>query len=225
MSKTFTKQELLTRSESLSKLATKYKTAQEGEVLGPEEVKDIAMETVSVLNDVQEMVEAIAEGVPAEEGSPLDSPVIDEHPVREETPGLESNLDNLRQRDEEEEEDPRKLIGKIASLQKEITGMKEASARKELATQYASLWPAGKTASAKFASFYKSKDSLPILQARLEAAKSNVGTSNSKQKQASMIPNRALYEGFNDSNNKQRIASSGNTDTARYDFGLSSMKV
>jgi len=231
MENKFTKQKLLTRSESFAKLASKMKEAQLGDgTASPEMTKDVIEEVVGVIMDEAETLKELADAVPAEEnmGSPMEeqqeeSPLPDDEseiPPRE---GTEQNLREIEGEDDERKQFGRKASQEIASLKKKIENMEIASAKEKLATQYASLWPAGKQSTAKFASFMKSKDSIPILQARLEEAKNLMGTANvkSNQKQASM-QDWSLYENF-DSN--QRIASSGDANDKFDISNMVSMKV
>lgn len=196
MPQAFTKTQLTTKSESLAKVASKFKAAQEGGTLGPEEVKEIAEETISVLQDAAEMMSDVAEGVPAEESSPIEEgPVA--APEEEEPPVVATE-------GEDDDEEKKRLMDRIGSLESTIKGMKEASAREKIATEYAALWPT-KQAKGKFASVMKSKDSIEILQAKLAEAKSIM----SNQKIASLPRNSSysLYDSFTNDESNERHAS------------------
>jgi len=144
----------------LTKVAALMKKAEDEGTLGPEEVKDIAEDTKEILLSVVEMVEDIAEGVPAEGG--IEEEVTEEirEEPEEEIPTLEA---------QEEDEDKKKENEKIAKLQNEINQMKQASTHKELTVKYGKLFPE-QVREAKEKEFATSKDSIAILEARIKEA-------------------------------------------------------
>ena len=146
----------------LTKVAALMKKAQEEGNLGPDEVKDIAEDTKDLLLSVVEMVDEIAEGVPAADA------VVDEEEVTEEVTG--ETPDEIPEVVEGEGAENRKKENiQIAKLTKEITQIKEASIHKDLTIKYGKLFP-DTIREAKEKEFAASKDSIPILEARIKEA-------------------------------------------------------
>lgn len=214
MSSTLTKNELLTTTGSLKNIVNRFKVANEGGVLGPEEVKEIAEETIAVISDAAQMIENIADGVPAVETS---SPLSDDRGVGDsgigggDDTGDDGDKKPIVATDDEDEE--KKLMrSEIASLKKQMDDIKLASAKEKLASEYASLWPL-KQAKAKHASFMKTTGSLEILQAKLDEAKSIMSSSNVKQASMPRSDNGGLYDSF--SERRERIASNKGFDASQ----------
>lgn len=207
MSKTIkvSTQKLKSAKDSLSKTAALFKKAQEGQ-MGPDEVKEFAEEAVTVLDQAQELVETIIAEVPVSE--PPIAPRMSEHDDDERM--LESQIEeeeddekkkmllsklaklksakakiaaehlnedekNAQEDDEKEDEQNEKIAG----LEKTITDMQYKTAKEKIANEYASLFQ-GKQKTAKFQSIMKSKDELSLLTAKLEEAKSLLGSSSVK---------------------------------------------
>lgn len=145
----------------LTKVAGLLRKAEDEGNLGPEEVKEIAEDTKEILLSVVEMVDDIAEGVPAEE-------VATEETTEEVIETPEEEIPTVEGR-EDEDEDKKKDNLQIAKLQTEINQMKQASKHKELTLKYAKLFPE-QVREAKEKEFANSKDSIPILEARIKEA-------------------------------------------------------
>jgi len=148
----------------LTKVAALMKKAQDEGTLGPEEVKDIAEDTKDILLSVVEMVEDIAEGVPAVDG--IEEEVVSNTP--EETP---EEVPEVVEGQGEEGEKREKENIQIAKLQSDLKQMKEASMHKDLTIKYGKLFPET-VREAKEKEFAASKDSISILEARIKEAAS-----------------------------------------------------
>jgi len=148
---------------SLTKVAALMKKAQDEGNLGPDEVIEIAEDTQEVLLSVVEMIGDIVEGVPAtEEEGITEEEVVEEKPREEEIPNvIEGQVEN-------NEEEKKENI-QIAKLTKEITQIKDASLHKDLTIKYGKLFP-DTIREAKEKQFADSKDSIPILEARIKEA-------------------------------------------------------
>lgn len=210
MSKTIavTVTKLKTAKDSLGKAQALFKKAQEGQ-MGPDEVKEFAEEAEQVLEQAQDLVETIIEEVPASEptNEPRlegalheDERMLESQIEEEDDPEkrkiLMSKLASMKvanakiaqEKDEEEKDKDAALHEdekeddqneKIAGLTKELADMKYKTAKEKIATEYASLFQ-GKQKTAKFQSIMKSKEDLSLLTAKLDEAKSLLGSSKVK---------------------------------------------
>ena len=161
--------------DSISKVTSLFKQAQlGGQDLGPDEVKELATETVQVLGQVAETLTDIAEGVPSTEPAGVESeePSIGSPPSIGDGENDDEEPPVRMGQDEGEDEKDKIQMAKIATLEKQIATMERNSQVKEIATKYASLWPA-KQQSAKYASIMSSKEDVRILEARLKEATNN----------------------------------------------------
>ena len=147
---------------TLTKVAALMKKAQEEGNLGPDEVKDIAEDTKEILLSVVEMVEDIVEGGPAVEEE-ITEEVVEEEPREEKIP------DVIEGQHEEDDEIKKRENIQIAKLTKEITQIKNAGLHKDLTIKYGKLFP-DTIREAKEKQFADSKDSIPILEARIKEA-------------------------------------------------------
>ncbi len=148
---------------TLTKMAALMKKAQDEGNLGPDEVKEIAEDTQQILLSVVEMVNEIAEGVPATEGE------IGEEEIVEEVPDApDKDIPDVVEGQGDDEIKKKENI-QVAKLQKEITEIKEASMHKDLTIKYGKLFPET-IREAKEKEFAGSKDSIKILEARIKEA-------------------------------------------------------
>ena len=180
----------------LTKVAALMKKAQEEGNLGPDEVKDIAEDTQEILLSVVEMVGDIIEGVPSEE-EPIEEVTeeVTEEPTEPEIPTVESREDDNEDRKEEKIQ--------IAKLEKEITNMKNDGIHKDLTIKYAKLFPES-VREAKEKEFATSKDSIPVLQARLKEA-SKIMTGRKSIKVAQLTDGSITYIEDDDSDNSSSL--------------------
>jgi len=153
---------LAKQNPTLTKIAALMKKAQDEGNLGPDEVKDIAEDTQEVLLSVVEMIGEIAEGVPATEGE-----IGDEEVVTDEVPEEEPEIPEVVEGEGDEERKKENI--QIAKLTKEITQIKNASVHKDLTIKYGKLFP-DTIREAKEKEFAASKDTIPILEARIKEA-------------------------------------------------------
>ena len=148
-------------SPTLTKVAALMKKAQDEGNLGPDEVKEIAEDTQQILLSVVEMVNEIAEGVPAEDAiEETTEEVIETPEEKPEVPIVEGK---------EEDEDKKENKDKIAKLENELNQMKQASIHKELTIKYGKLFPEI-VREAREKEFATSKDSIQVLEARIKEA-------------------------------------------------------
>jgi len=236
MSKTVTTStitKLKTAKDSLNKVSTMFKKAQEGQ-MGPDEVKEFAEEAVQVLEQAEELIETVAEEVPASEpteSSHLDEDErilesqIEEEEDEEKKSILRSKLATLKlakskqaaihnpeedektAQEKEDEEEKKEMQSKIGKLEKTITEMQYKTAKEKIAQEYASLW-SGKQQNAKYQTIMKSKDALNILEAKLSEAKSLLGSSKTK---VASTPDESWRKPkiYSTDNTKQKSASQG----------------
>ncbi len=183
----------------LTKVAGLLQRAEEQGTLGPEEVKDIAEDTKQILLSVVEMVDDIVEGVPAED--------VLEEPTEEPTEGVpegptEPEIPTVQGQEDEDDKD-KKTNEKMAKLQNEIKLMKEASTHKDLTIKYGKLFPE-QVRVAREKEFANSKDSIPVLEARIKEA-STILTDRKAVKVAQLTTTGETYfdddDYSNDSNN------------------------
>lgn len=149
-------------SPTLTKVAALMKKAQDEGNLGPEEVKEIAEDTQQILLSVVEMVNEIAEGVPAEEAIEETTEEVIE------TPEEKKDIPNVVE-GKDDDEDKKENKDKIAKLENELNQMKQASIHKELTIKYGKLFPEI-VREAREKEFAKSTDSIKVLEARIKEA-------------------------------------------------------
>jgi len=149
-------------TSTLTKVAALMKKAQDEGNLGPDEVKEIAEDTQQILLSVVEMVNEIAEGVPAEEAiEETTEEVIETPEEKKEIPNVVEGKDD--------DEDKKENKDKIAKLENELNQMKQASIHKELTIKYGKLFPEI-VREAREKEFAKSTDSIKVLEARIKEA-------------------------------------------------------
>ena len=177
------KTQLIKTASTLKEFSTKIKSEQDGEVLTPETVKEISQEIAEVASVAAELANEIVEGVPSEEGT--DS-ILD----REEGPKqIEVAMDKT---DEEKEknamdkkhgmkhtamdkkhgmDDDDDVKEKLATMTKELLGLKREAALAKLAPKYASLFPKNMH-EAKLSEITTSKEPLNVVEAKIQEASS-----------------------------------------------------
>ncbi len=150
----------------LTKVAGLLQRAEDEGTLGPEQVKDIAEDTKEILLSVVEMVDDIVEGVPVED--------VLEEPTEEPTEGVpegpkDPEIPTVQGQKDDDDKDKKETNEKMAKLQNEIKLMKEASIHKDLTIKYGKLFP-DQVRVAREKEFANSKDSIPVLEARIKEA-------------------------------------------------------
>jgi hypothetical protein len=181
------KTELIKSASTLKEFSAKIKQAQIGETLTPESVQDIALEIQQVAEVASQLATEIAEGVPAEEASPLGEMGGE----REQ----EAEPEQISMAQEgEEDEDKKKLTEQVASMKNELNNIKRAGMLEKLATKYASLFPKS-LHEAKMNEILTSKQGMDIIQAKVQEA-SDIITSKTMIKVASMT--NSIYDLEND---------------------------
>jgi len=146
---------------TLSKIAGLLKKAEDEGNLGPEEVKEIAEDTKQILLSVVEMVDDIAEGVPAEDA-------LVEEPTEEVIETPEEEIPTVEGQ-EEDDKDKKRENEKIAKLESELNKIKQASIHEKLTIKYGKLFPE-QVREAKEKEFANSKDTIQVLEARIKEA-------------------------------------------------------
>lgn len=147
---------------TLTKVAGLLKKAEDEGNLGPEEVKEIAEDTKQILLSVVEMVDDIAEGVPAEDA-------IVEETTEEVIEEDKKVIPPIVEGQTEEDEDKKENNEKIAKLESELKLMKQASMHEKLTIKYGKVFPESVRA-AREKEFANSKDTIPVLEARIKEA-------------------------------------------------------
>lgn len=149
----------------LTKVAGLLKKAEDEGNLGPEEVKEIAEDTKQILLSVVEMVDDIAEGVPAEDAIVDDDDAV----ISDDIPKRDDDIPIVEGQDDDDDKDKKKENEKIAKLQNEVNQMKQASKHKDLTLKYAKLFPEN-VREAREKEFANSKDTIQVLEARIKEA-------------------------------------------------------
>ena len=154
---------------NLSAVATKFKTAQDEGTLSADETKELNIEILEMAAAIGDIAETVVEGVPAE-GLEGEEMTVEEPEV------VEGDGDGISQRINQGAQDEMKkenldLKNKMAQLEDDMEETKKEAKQKDLAIQYAQIYPE-KLRAAKQKEFATSTDSLPILEARLKEAKS-----------------------------------------------------
>lgn len=186
---------ILSAKDSIQSVASLFKQAQDG-TMGPDEVKDFVTEAVQTLSQVTDTLVTVAEEVPSTEAPATSSP------LGAETPSIDPSAKPEGTNDTEEPpvvktaegDDPEKeeMKNKIASLETTVSNMERMEEVKDIATKYASLWPA-KLQGGKFASIMKSKDSVQILTARLKEAEGMMSHSKVATSTQDSFRNTGIY--------------------------------
>lgn len=162
---------MLKTASTLKDFSSKIKSAQIGETLTPETVQEIALEIAEVAEVASELAEEIVEGVPAEETeeSPLDK-TNDEEPQQIEVAAEETEEEKKKRMEKTAaDDDDEELKEKVASLTKELTGLKREAKLAKLAPKYASLFPKNMH-EAKMNEIINSKQPLQIVEAKIQEA-------------------------------------------------------
>lgn len=201
-----TKTQLLKTASTLKTFSGKIKSAQD-EVLTPEAVKDMAMEIMEVAEVAAEMAEEIAENVPAENGMDMDREERME-PEQIEMAQEEEDKDEDKQTagtargaaDTDEDEEKRKLREQVASLSKDLSGLKREAKLSKLAPKYASLFPKSMH-EAKMNEILNSNQPLNIIEAKIQEA-SDIITNKTMVKVASMTDSPF---GFTDESDSEEV--------------------
>jgi len=163
------KTKLLSAKDVISKYASEIqKLAQDmdmngGGTLGPDQVKEILQGVSENLGMVQNKIQEVAEGVPATEGEP-------EEPENPEAP----EPDEMIAAGDKGEKGSKKAVSETDKLREEVASLKERFAKEDkekLANDFASYFPLSQR-QAKYNEIMQSKDSLQILQAKLDGIKS-----------------------------------------------------
>jgi hypothetical protein len=183
------KTELIKSASTLKEFSAKIKQAQIGETLTPESVQDIALEIQQVAEVASQLATEIAEGVPAEEASPLGEMGGEREPEPE-----PEQISMAQEDGKEEDEDKKKLTEQVASMKNELNNIKRAGMLEKLATKYASLFPKS-LHEAKMNEILTSKQGMDIIQAKVQEA-SDIITSKTMIKVASMT--NSIYDLEND---------------------------
>jgi len=185
---TLTKLTLKEAKETILKLKTKFKTAQEDGTLSPEETKDMSMEILDLVEEVAEIASGITEGVPAGNGGSDNGEIISEEPPVIEEGGEHGLSERINQGKEKDEDDEKlELKDKVAKLTTQVSTMQKEAKQEKLAIEYAKQFPISQR-EAKQKEFAKSPESIPILEARLKEAKTLFKT-------PSIIKEAALQDG------------------------------
>ncbi len=179
------KAQILKTASTLKEFSTKIKSAQIGETLTPETVKEIAMEIAEVAEVATELAAEIAEGVPAEEATPG---IMDrEEPQQMEVAQEETDDEKKKKMENEKtaaDDDEDKLKEKVATLTNQLTEIKREATLAKLAPKYASLFPK-EMHEAKMNEIINSKQPLQIVEAKIKEA-SDIITNKTMVKVASM---------------------------------------
>ena len=184
-----TKAQILKTASTLKTFSGKLISAQEGETLTPETAKEIAEEIKDVAEVAFELAEEMADNLPVEDEGrdPL---------RREEDEGVEQievaadeTEEEKRKRlektaQDEDDDDKKKLKEQVASLSKELSGIKREATLAKLAPKYASLFPK-QMHEAKMNEILNSKQPLNIVEAKIQEA-SDIISNKTMVKVASM---------------------------------------
>lgn len=185
-----TKAQILKTASTLKEFSTKIKSAQIGETLTPETVKDIALEIAEVAEVATELAAEIAEGVPAqEEERGLDreegrDPEQIEVAADETEEEKKKRMEKTAAADKDDDDNKDKLKEQVASLTKQLGGIKREARLAKLAPKYASLFPQSMH-EAKMNEIINSTKSLEIVEAKIQEA-SEIISNKTMVKVASM---------------------------------------
>ena len=198
------KAQLLKTSSILQDFTSKIKSAQIGETLTPETVKEISQEIMEVASVAAELANEIAEGVPAEDESRDALGERDEKPEQIEVAADETE-DEKKKRMEKEKtaaDDKDEDKEKIKNLEASIDKMQREVKLAKLAPKYASLFPQSMH-EAKLNEILNSKQPLNIVEAKIQEA-SDIISNKTMVKVASM--NDSIYDVGNSEGEEVNIA-------------------
>jgi len=200
-----TKTQILKTASTLKDFSSKVKKAQDEGTLTPEVVKEIAEEIKEVVEVAEELAEEIAEGVPAEESR---NELGNEEPKQIEVAADETEEEKKKRLEKEktaqdEDDDKKEDKEKIKNLEASLAKMERKSTLQEIAPKYASLFPKSMH-EAKLNEILNSKESIPILQAKLKEA-SEIITNKTMVKIASM--NDSIFDIDNSDGDEVNISS------------------
>lgn len=204
------KAQLIKVASTLKDFSQKIKSAQEGEVLTPEAVQDIAIEIQQVAEVAAELATEIAENVPAENGNGiLDRTNGDNEGLPEQIETAQDETEEERKKrmektaaDDEDDDDKKKLQVEVASMKNELIQIKRAGMLEKLASKYASLFPKS-LREAKMNEILTSKQGMDIIQAKVQEA-SDIITSKTMIKVASMT--NSIFDLESDNGEEVNIA-------------------
>ena len=182
------KTQILKTATTLKEFSSKIKVAEEGGVLTPETVKEIAEEIREVAEVATELAEEISEGVPASEGRG-ERGESEEEPRQIEVAADETDEDKKKRMEKDAAEDDKDdekddLKEKLATLQNDLIKIKREATLAKLAPKYASLFPKNMH-EAKMNEIINSKQPLDIVEAKIQEA-SDIITNKTMVKIASM---------------------------------------
>ena len=168
------KTQLIKTASTLQTFSNKIKSAQDTEVLTPETVKEISQEIAEVASVAAELANEIVEGVPAEEegtGGILDreEPKQIEVAAEETDEEKKKKMEKTAADDDKDKDDD--LKEKVATMTKELLGLKREAALAKLAPKYASLFPKNMH-EAKLSEITTSKEPLNVVEAKIQEASS-----------------------------------------------------
>ena len=195
---------MLKTASTLKDFTAKIKKAQDEGTLTPEVVQEIAEEIKDVADVAAELAEEIVEGVPSEEGRDALSNRGEESKQIE--VAADETEDEKKKRLEKEktaQDDDDEDKEKIKNLEASLAKMERKSTLQEIAPKYASLFPKSMH-EAKLNEILNSKESIPILEAKLKEA-SDIITNKTMVKIASMTD--SIYDFGNSESEEVNIVS------------------
>lgn len=180
------KTQILKTASHLKDFSTKIKSAQIGETLTPETVKEISEEIMEVASVAAELANEIAEGVPAEEENRDALGEREEGPEQIEVAADETEEEKKKRMEKKEaaEDDKDEDKEKIKNLEASLLKMQRETKLAKLAPKYASLFPQSMH-EAKLNEIINSKQPLSIVEAKIQEA-SDIISNKTMVKIASM---------------------------------------
>lgn len=168
------KTQILKTASTLKEFSAKIKSAQIGETLTPETVKEISLEIMEVASVAAELANEIAEGVPAEEEGrdALSNRGEEEGPEQIEVAADETDDEKkkrMEKKEAAEHDDKDDDKEKIKNLEASLEKMQRETKLAKLAPKYASLFPQSMHES-KMNEILESKQSLQIVEAKIQEA-------------------------------------------------------
>lgn len=188
------KTQILKTASHLKDFSTKIKSAQIGETLTPETVKEISEEIMEVASVAAELANEIAEGVPAEEEGrdALSNNREEEGPEQIEVAADETEDEKKKRMEKEKtaQDDKDEDKEKIKNLEASLESMQRETKLAKLAPKYASLFPQSMH-EAKLNEIINSKQPLSIVEAKIQEA-SDIISNKTMVKIASM--NNSIFD-------------------------------
>lgn len=175
-------------ASTLKEFSTKVKSAQEGEVLTPETVKEVAEEIMEVAGVAAELALEISEGVPAEEENR--DALGEREPEQIEVAQDETEEEKKKKMEKTAQDDKDEDKEKIKNLEASLEKMQRETKLAKLAPKYASLFPQSMH-EAKLNEIINSKSPLNIVEAKIQEA-SDIITNKTMVKIASL--NDSIYD-------------------------------